>query len=204
MATRAKNPEERLEDVNMEKVIALLEPAEGKPITKKLACELLNISYNVARLSKLIEDYQKKKLREAERRAALRGKPATQDEIVYVIQEYLEGSTVDAITKSAYRSTSFVKSILEKYAVPIRATSHDYFRPELIPEGAVRNRFKVGERVYSARYDSMCEIETEKESAEHGWVYRVWLLSDKWLQYAYQPVYELASLEHLRAVGVRV
>ena len=143
-------------------------------------------------------------MREAERRAALRGKPATQDEIVYVIQEYLEGSTVDAITKSAYRSTSFVKSILEKYAVPIRATSHDYFRPELIPEGAVRNRFKVGERVYSARYDSMCEIETEKESAEHGWVYRVWLLSDKWLQYAYQPVYELASLEHLRAVGVRV
>lgn len=204
MATRAKNPEERLEDANMEKVIALLEPAEGKPITKKLACELLNISYNVARLAKLIEDYQKKKAKEAERRAALRGKPATQDEIIYVIQEYLEGSTVDAITKSTYRSAGFVKSILEANNVPIRATSHDYFKPELIPEGARRERFALGEKAYSARYDSMCIIETEQATKEHGYVYRIWLLSERWMQYAYQEAHELASLEHLRAVGVKV
>lgn len=204
MATRAKNPEERLEDANMEKVIALLEPAEGKPITKKLACELLNISYNVTRLATLIEKYKDTKKREAERRAALRGKPATQDEIVYIIQEYLEGSTVDALTKSTFRSAGFVKSILETYNVPIRATSHDYFKPELIPEGARRDRFVVGEKVYSARYDSMCVIETEAPHKEYDWVYRIWLLSEKWMEYAYQPACELASLEHLRTVGVKV
>lgn len=203
MATRKTRAEiERLDDASMEKVIAAL--GADKPCTKKAACEMLAIAYNTTRLAKLIEDYQKKKAREAERRAALRGKPATQDEIVFVIQEYLEGSTIDAITKSTFRPANFVKHILEKYSVPIRATSHDYFKPELIPEGAMRDRFQVGEKVYSARYDSMAAIEAEQSHKSEGWVYRIWLLSERWLEYAYQPANELASLEHLRTLGVKV
>jgi hypothetical protein len=186
----------------MDRVIAALE--QEKPITKKAACEMLAIAYNTTRLGKLIEDYQKKKAREAGRRANLRGKPATSEEITYVIQEYLEGSTIDALTKSTFRPANFIKHILEKYSVPIRATSHDYFKPELIPEGAARERFTVGEKVYSARYDSMANIEAEQPHPSEGWVYRIWLLSDRWLQYAYQPANELASLEHLRTLGVRV
>lgn len=203
MATRKTRAEiERLDDASMEKVIAALE--QEKPITKKAACEMLAIAYNTTRLAKLIEDYQKKKAREAERRAALRGKPATQDEIVYVIQEYLEGSTIDAITKSTFRPANFVKHILEKNSVPIRATSHDYFKPELIPDDASRLRHTVGEVVYSARYDSTARIEAETQCPKNGWVYRVWLLSEKQLQYAYQPAEELASLEHLRKIGVKI
>lgn len=205
MATRRKTAEdERLDDASIERVIELLEPKEGKPGTKKDACQILGIAYNVTRLAKIIEDYRKGKAREAERRAALRGKPATNDEIVYVISEYLEGATIDAITKSTYRPANFVKHILETNAVPIRANSHDYFRPELIPEGAMRDRFAVGERVYSARYDSIAEVETESVGKHGEWVYRVWLLAEKWKQYAYQPVEELASLEHLRKLGVKV
>ena len=206
MATRrAKNEDERLDDAHIERVIALLEPKEGKPGTKKEACQILNISYNVTRLGTIIENYKKAKARDAERRAALRGKPASQDEIVYIIQEYLEGSTIDALTKSTYRSPNFVKHILESNAVPIRSTSYDYFKPELIPDGAMRERFKIGEKVYSARYDSMAIIETEQKSKDGSqWVYRVWLLSEKWKQYAYQEAAELASLEHLRTIGVRV
>lgn len=203
MATRKTRAEiERLDDASMDKVIAALE--QEKPITKKAACEMLAIAYNTTRLAKLIEDYQKKKAREAERRASLRGKPATPDEVVYVIQEYLEGSTIDAITKSTFRPANFVKHTLEKYSVPIRATSHDYFKPELIPEDASRQRHTVGEVVYSARYDSTARIEAETLCPKNGWVYRVWLLSEKWSQYAYQPAEELASLEHLRKLGVRV
>ena len=182
----------------------MLEPKEGKPGTKKEACAILGISYNVTRLASLIEAYKKRKQREAERRASLRGKPATQDEIVYIIQEYLEGSTIDALTKSTFRPANFVKHILEKNNVPIRATSHDYFKPELIPEGAMRDRFSIGEKVYSARYDSMATIEAEQPHKSEGWVYRIWLLSERWLEYAYQPANELASLEHLRTIGVKV
>ena len=204
MATRKRNEDERLDDAHMERVIAGLEPAEGKPITKKDACQILGIAYNVTRLASLVEKYKEDKERNAKRRAALRGKPATQDEIVYVIAEYLQGETIDAISKSTFRSSGFVKGILEKYSVPIRAGKHDYFSPELIPEGAVRDKFAIGERVYSARYDSMAVIETERYDERYGWTYRIWLLADKWLQYAYQPAHELASLQHLREIGVRV
>ena len=111
MATRAKNVDERLDEAHMERVISALEGE--KPITKKEACAILGIAYNTTRLGTLIEKYKESKDREAKRRAALRGKPATQDEIVYVISEYLEGSTIDAITKSTYRPSNFVKHILK-------------------------------------------------------------------------------------------
>lgn len=202
MATRASKENDLLTDANLERVIAGL--AADKPITKKDACAILGIAYNTTRLTTLIEKYVEKKNRDTERRTALRGKPATPDEITYIIQEYLEGSTVDAISKSTFRGPSFINGILERYDVPLRAKSQDYFRPELIPDGATRTRFSVGEVVYSARYDSIARIDTEQNDPRHGWIYRVWLLSDKWKQSANQEACELASLEHLRKLGVRI
>lgn len=204
MATRAAKENELLTPANLERVISLLEPAEGKPASKKDCCAILGIAYNVTRLASLVEKYKEGKARDVARRAALRGKPATSEEITYIIQEYLEGSTVDAISKSTFRGSTFVKGVLERYAVPVRASSHDYFKPELIPEGAVRDRFRVGEIVYSARYDSIARIDSEAEDLRYGWVYRIYLLAEKWQQSAYTESYELASLDHLRELGVRV
>lgn len=209
MATRKVSAleEEKMTPANISRVIALLEPTEeGKqPITKKLACELLGMAYNTTRLGSIIATFKEKQARDKQRRAEKRGKPAAQDEIIYAIEEYLSGETLDAISKSLYRSPTFVKNILESNHVPIRAASHDYFRPELIPEGAMRDRFTVGEIVYSARYDSTARIEAELEnSTKHGWVYRIWLLDDKWQQFGYQEAAELASLEHLRELGAKL
>ena len=204
MATRKTANEDLLTEANILRVIELLEPKEGKPGTKKDACQILGIAYNTTRLATIIENYKDKKAKELERRAALRGKPATNDEINYVIQEYMEGSTVDSISKSLYRSSGFVSQLLERYEVPKRASSQDYFRPELIPEGAMRTRFAVGETVYSARYDSLARIDTEQSDPRYGWIYRIWLLADKWKQSAYQEACELASLDHLRTLGVKI
>lgn len=208
MATRKRSEleEELMTDANIARVIKLLEPTEegAKPITKKDACQILGMAYNTTRLGTIIEQFKTKQKRTAERKAQLRGKPVTQDEVQFIISEYLEGEPIDSISKSTYRSAAIIKGVLEKYSVPIRVAGHSYFNPQLIPEGAVRERFKVGEVVYSARYDSTARIEAEMPDPKHGWVYRIWLLSDKWLQSAYQPVYELASLEHLREIGVKV
>jgi len=201
---RSELEEELMTETNIIRVIKLLEPTEGKPITKKDACQILGMAYNTTRLASIIEEFKKKQERTAQRKAELRGKPATQEEIVYIISEYLNGETVDSISKSTYRGPAFIKQILENNNVPIRQTSHDYFNPELIPEGAVRERFKIGEIVYSARYDSIARIDMEQKSSKYGWIYRIWLLADKWKQSAYQEAYELASLEHLREIGVRV
>jgi hypothetical protein len=208
MATKKRSEleQELMTEANILRVISLLEPKDVavKPITKKDACQILGMAYNTTRLATIIDDFKAKRDRDARRRQALRGKAATTEEVTYIIQEYLEGNTVDAISKSTYRGATFIKAILEKYAVPIRATSHDYFNPELIPDGAVRDRFNVGEVVYSARYDSTARIDTEQSHPQHGWVYRIWLLADKWKQSAYQPAEELASLQHLRELGVRI
>jgi hypothetical protein len=208
MATR-KRPaleEELMTDANIAKVIRLLDPQEEgkKPITKKDACAILGMSYNTTRLGTIIEEYKQKQVRTAQRKSELRGKPATQEEKVYIISEYLNGETVDAISKMTYRSSRFIKDILEGNSVPIRVPGSSYFSPELIPDGAIRDRFKIGEVVYSSRYDSTARIDAEQKSDKHGWVYRIWLLADKWQQNAYQEASELASLEHLREMGVRI
>lgn len=204
MATRAKNENERLDDAHIERVIALLEPAEGKPASKKDCCQILGIAYNTTRLATLIEKYKEKKAYEAKRRGELRGKPATNEEIVFIIGEYLEGATVDSISNATFRPSGFIKRILEDNAVPIRQSSHDYFRPELIPDGATRDRFAIGEIVYSARYDSIARVDSEQADPRYGWIYRIYLIADKWRMNAYTEAYELASLEHLRKIGVRV
>jgi hypothetical protein len=208
MATRKKSVDEDtlMTPANISKVIRLLEPTEEgvKPITKKDACQMLGMSYNTTRLGTIIDEFKKTQARNAERRAALRGKPATREDVIYIITEYLNGETVDAISKMTYRSPGFIKTLLEANAVPIRVPGSTYFTPELIPDGAVRERFTVGEVVYSARYDSIARIDTEQKTTEHGWIYRVWLLSDRWLQSAYQEAHELASLQHLRELGVKI
>ena len=206
MATRKPKDHELLDDAHLERVISLLEPKDEsvKPISKKDACQILNISYNTTRLGKLIDDYKNKKEREAKRRAELRGKPLTADEVSFIIGEYLEGVSVEKISQSTYRSRDKIAQALVEANVPVRPTSYDYFNPELIPEDAARERFKVGEVVWSAQYDSACQIEKEATHPTWGFIYRVWLLSEKWKQYANVPACELASLEHLRKLGVRV
>lgn len=208
MATRKKSAteDELMTAANISRVIRLLEPTEEgvKPITKKDACQILGMSYNTTRLGTIIEEFKKTQARNAERRAALRGKPASKDDIVYIISEYLNEETVDSISKMTYRSPTFIKNILETNAVPIRVPGSTYFTPGLIPDGAVRTRFKLGEIVYSARYDSLARIDTETKTDKYGYIYRVWLLAEKWLQAANQEAYELASLEHLRQLGVRI
>lgn len=207
MATRKTQDTDKLTDENFAKVLLMLHPAEGtdcKPWTKKEACQFLGIAYNTTRLGTLLEKFSEKKERDSQRRAALRGKPATQDEIVYAIGEYLGGATIDAISKATYRSPQFIKRILEEYSVPIKGVGHTYFKPELIPEGAVRDTFKLSEVVYSARYDSPARVDAEATHPVYGNIYRVWLLADKWKQSAWQPACELASLEHLRKLGVKI
>ena len=198
MATRkSKNGDtERLDDASMDRAIELL----ANKGTKKDACALLNISYNTTRLGTLIEKYQERKKKDAEKRAERRGKPATPSEIVFTIESYLEGRTIESISDSLYRGATFVNSILRGYGVPMRSIPHNYFKPGLVPDEACRDGFKIGEKVYSMRYDSLAEIRSEFSPG----VYCIYLLSEKQHQFAYQEACELASLEHLRKLGVNV
>jgi len=197
--------EERMTDSNLSRVIRLLEPKEGiKPITKKDACQLLGMAYNTTRLGTILEQFKERQRRTAEQRAKLRGKPVTKDEKIFIIQEYLNGSTIDAITKSTYRGATIIKQVLDEYSVPLRVPGQTYFNPQLIPDRAARDKFEVGEVVWSARYLSLAKIYNEKFDPKHGYIYHMWLMDEKQKQYCWQPAYELASLQQILELGVQV
>lgn len=193
---KTKNGEnEKLDFNNVERVIKLLEAKP--PITKKAACEILNIAYNTARLDKILEKHREGVERDKKLRAQKRGTPATKEEVSYIAKSYLNGESVESISSSLHRPSTLVTQVLDTYGVPRRQRAHNYFKPLLIPEACVRTEFKTGERVYSARYDSLCVVEAELKHKDEK-CYRIWLLGDRWQQYACQPASELASLEHLK------
>lgn len=197
---KVKPATENLTEANLEKVIKLLE--QEKPITKKAACEILGIAYNTTRLGTLIEKHKNIVEHRAKRRKEKLGKPADPDEIQYVIKEYLNGASISAIGQDLYRGATFIYNILEANAVPVRQRTQNYFKPELIPEPATRNAFALGEKVWSARYDSLARVDALVEEKSEK-VYRIYLLDEKWKMNAYQPASELASLEHLTKLGIK-
>ena len=152
---------ENLTKANIAKVIELLE--QEKPITKKEACSILNITYNTTRLGKIIDEHKLDIERTSRMKAKLRGKPATDDDIRFVVQRYLTGENVSSIASSMYRSPAFVKSIIEKIGVPMKLPEGDYEgrRPAMLPAQCVADEFKVGEVVWAIRKNYPAKIVRE-------------------------------------------
>lgn len=217
-AKRVKVKEgENLTDAFIERVIKLLE--QEKPISKKEACQVLNISYNTTRLATIIENYKSRKELDSKRRAANRGKPASPDEIKSVIEDYLSNMTVSDIAAGLYRSTTFVRNIIDTVGVPQRGVGENYFEFSQLPEQCVSDEFKDNEIVWSARHQSPAVIDAHVGRTKDGIanLYRVYVIEpfeapDKlyvksWGTpgfYATQPAYELGRLEHLKQYGVNV
>ena len=68
---RAKS-HEKLDDTTRQKVWELLN--SDNPITKKEACEILNITYNTTRLNRILEDHRETMEYRATRKNQLKGK----------------------------------------------------------------------------------------------------------------------------------
>jgi hypothetical protein len=56
MRTVRKKSHEKLDDANIKKVLEAVR--RDKPITKKEACSMLNITYNTTRLTSILEDFE--------------------------------------------------------------------------------------------------------------------------------------------------
>jgi len=204
---------EKLDDNTLKYVIDLL--AGAKPITKKEACKILNISYNTTRLTNILQQFHDRVAHTAKMKKRNRGKRASENEVMRVIQEYIEGDPISDISSGMYRSSGFVKSILVENNVPLRGIGTDYFHPELIPDGILTEDYNDGDIVWSARYNTTAVITGSSKGGsanddgvfnidkEHGKVYRIWTFG-KSCKYAYQPWYELGSLSHLKELGIKL
>lgn len=190
--------QERLDDASIKEVMKLLE--QESPITKKDACAKLNISYNTKRLENIINEFKERRIRDISIRKTLRKKELDFNEKKEIIEQYLANTPISELTKMTYRSIACIKKLLSSYNIPIKGKGvYDYFKPPLLEEEAVKEDYKDGDLVFSARYGCLAEIvkfiaRTEKD----GNVYRIYLLGIE-NQYAHQPYYELADLSRVQS-----
>jgi transposase len=159
---------EKLNPENIGRVIEALEA--DNPITKKEACEMLNIRYNTTRLQRIFDDFNDMQDYRERRKAQNKGKAASRDEIKTVVTSYLEGFNISQIATSIYRSPSFVKNIVERVGVPQKLAESDYegIRESMLPEQCVADEFEVGEKIWAVRqnYPALVEKELSPEGAE--------------------------------------
>lgn len=205
-----KKEHENITEANIKKVIALL---NGSPaITKKEACEILNISYNTTRLANIIEEFESDQALIKRMKAKKRGRPADETEIRTMVESFLEGYSYADISKQTYRSIAFVKSVIERIGVPERVTGDDRFETEYLPDECVAETFEIGEIAWSAKYHASCTIKRKLEKPlymeRYGCeCYDIYVNQEtegytKGGFYASAPAYDLGKLKHLEKYGI--
>lgn len=197
-----KKDYERLDDATVSRVVLLLE--QGKPVTKKAACEILNISYSTVRLGKIIQEYKDKIEYTKKRMKANRGKDFGDLELKDMVINYLSGDSISTISKNLYRSIHTIKRKIKELHLPIRDKSTDYFNPKMMPDEMVSDSFEIGEYVWSARYNCVAEIDKylgEDINLQAG-IYSLWIFG-KHNQFACQPSWELGKLKILEQFKLR-
>jgi hypothetical protein len=221
MAIRSKvkvKEGENLTETNIKRVIDLLEAK--KPISKKDACDILNISYNTTRLTKIIEQFKQDQDEQQRRRAANRGKAATEFEIQSIIEGYLDGDAVADISKRIFRSSGFVKEVIESVGVPQKVVGANYWQPGIIPEQCAREEFERGQVVWHARRHCMAIVLERKHEVSEKHIanyYQVYIIEPIEEISPYFPqfdgyggyydgayAYDLGCLDHLKQYGVDV
>ena len=220
-----KKDHENLSDTNIQKVISLL--TGDSPITKKEACSILNIAYNTTRLQKIIDDFLETKAYREKRKSQNRGKAATREEVADTITRFLSGDPISEIAAGLYRSSGFIKSIIERVGVPQKEEGqYDY-----LPEECVAESFEEGEIVWSAKYHGpaiiRAELSVDYQAERAGYqdvnyekkygvkAYNIWVIekvdddySDRWTTAtgggfaSTQLAYDLGKLSHLKEYGV--
>jgi len=197
MARIRKKAGENLTEQSIERVITFLE--QEKPITKKEACEILNISYNTTRLAKIIDEHKAAIKQKVELRKKFKNKPLEKEDLKLIVSSYLEGVALADIADNIFRSIALVKRTLIKYNIPLRNANIDYWHPVDVPVDAMMDDYTKDDLVFSARYNQpACIMKKIKDG-----IYRIWLYKDN--QFALQPYYELSDLRHIqKELGVAI
>lgn len=213
MRTKKKDYE-KLTDANIKHVIELLE-AE-KPITKKEACGILNISYNTTRLNNIIQEYKETQEFRAKRKAEKKGTGATKDEIKSVVQGYLNGENISEIASDIYRSPAFVRGIIDRVGIPRKQPGEGYnWKSVQLPEQCMAERFEIDDIVWCLKNNCTAIIKGEKEMKDGTYAYQMYTiectdLSDTLFphlnfagRYCWALACDIGNLKHLEQYGVK-
>lgn len=143
------------------------------------------------------------------------------------VTRFLSGDPISEIAAGLYRSSGFVKSIIERVGVPQKEEG----RYDYLPEECVADSFEKGEIVWSAKYHGpaiiKAELSVDYQAERLGYkdvnyekkygskAYNIWVIekidddySERWTTStgggfsATQLAYDLGKLSHLQEYGV--
>ena len=173
----------------------------------------MNITYNTTRLNSIIQDFEDKLNFRAKRKAQLKGKPASKDEIKSAIQSYLRGESVSEISQGMYRSAGFIRAILDRVGVPTRPVAIEERKGcAFLPDQCVAEEFTEGERVWSAFYHAPAVVVKQYEDPMYeekyaGKCYSIYVLEESESlnvggYHGASIAYDLGKLTHLEQHGI--
>lgn len=218
MRTIRKKGHEKLDDANLQRVLEHLNA--DQPITKKEACAMLNITYNTTRLSSILKDFEDTLAFRAKRKAQNRGKKATDYEVKQAIEMYLDEQPVSSIAQALYRSTTFVRNLLDRVGVPTKRPKTERSSGAgigYLPDECVSEDFEVGEKVWCARHDLPARIIKGKFDPRYDTkIYHVYVIEltnfdspyfghiKEGGYHAHFASYDLGSLRHLNKYDINI
>ena len=180
----------------IEKVIKLLK--QEKPVTKKVACDILRIAYNTTRLQKIIDEYIEHKEFIKLRKKQVRNTEISNSDISTICSMYLSGEPLVDISEITFRSTQVIKRVLEKYNIPLRDASNNYHNPPLLSDDSYADNYKKGDLVYASRYQAVATIDDNgKMTNGYGMVYGIHISGER-ERAAYSAAYDLGDLRLLQ------
>lgn len=198
-----KQEHEKLDDANIQRVIDLLKGEQ--PITKKAACEILNISYNTTRLNSIITEFEERKERRKKAFARNRGRPLEDREIAMFVKYFLQGDPISEISELTHRPAATIKNTLDRIGVPVKPKGDEAHHSAFLPDECIITEAHPGQIVWSARYHRTAEVVKYAGMSRDGEskVYQVYVLEPSEHRkragfYASQRIEELGSLEHLK------
>ena len=187
---------------------------------------MLNIAYNTTRLQRIIDDFQDNQSYKAKRKAQNRGRAATDVEIREAVERYLSGDSIAEIAKGLYRSSGFVKALIERVGVPSVNKEGTTF----LPDECIADTFAENEIVWSAVHNKpakvIVELSVDYQAERAGFIdvnyenkygskcYSIYVAeevredTEKWANvasggyFAYALAYDLGKLSHLEKYGV--
>lgn len=198
---RVKQGELITED-NVAKVINMLE-REKDPISKREACDVLNISYNTTRLAKIITEHKETLAAREERRKRLAKVPVSERERLSIISDYLSGDPVAEIERTSGRSRSVIERIIIQANIPTRADCRGFL---LIDDNALAQDYKKDDLVFSAMDGTVAFIEkiVTNTHPDNLPAYKIFCVKDYWDTFTRtRPWFELADLRNVQRLGIQ-
>lgn len=192
---------EKLDDATVSRVIGLLE--SDTPITKKAACEILNIAYNTTRLGTIITEFRDKAERRKKNFEKNRGQPLSDSDIAYIVRGILIGETVSELSEMLFRSPGQINRVVEQLGVPRKVRGESLANTQLLPDECVIKHAEPGDIVWSARYHAAAEVIKNIGVSVNGYdMYRIYVYEPTENKrrggfYAAQSIEDLGSLKHL-------